>query len=223
MSIIRRFSSGGGTSGSAPVVILTQATYDALSTPDPGTLYVISEDAPGGGGGGGTGLRAYEAAPTMPTAAATDDSAYSMGLEFYVTAAATLTEIRFWQPTTNSPSSATRSGALYQVSNSTNVSGTQSFPTTVTGWNTLTLASPFALTANVHYKATVLHPAGRYPVITSYYATGSGSTDFTNGILVVPSTGNGGQNTFTAGGTMAYPASNSSNSFYGIDVTVVPS
>lgn len=32
---------GGGGGGGAPVAILTQAEYDALEAPDPGTLYVV--------------------------------------------------------------------------------------------------------------------------------------------------------------------------------------
>src|SRR5689334_8081260 len=102
----------------------------------------------------------------MPTDAATDNGAYSMGLEFYVTeTAASCTAIHFWQPTGNSPSSATRTGALWRVdsgSTGTNLTGEVSFSTTVSGWNTLTFGSPVSLVANQRYRAVVVHPAGRY-------------------------------------------------------------
>jgi hypothetical protein len=175
------------------------------------------------GGGGPTVIRAYDDL-TMPTSAATDNDAYVMGVTFYVTAAAELHEIRFWQPSDNSPSTATRSGALWRIVDTTQVTSTETFPATVDGWNTLTLSTPFTLVANVRYRACVLHPAGRYSAISNFYTSGAGATDLVEGVLTVPSAANstgGGQNTFIASSTMAYPSTTFNSAYYGLDVGVV--
>jgi hypothetical protein len=83
----------------------------------------------------------------------------SVGVEFYVTVPATLTEIRWWQPTTGA-SVLNRTGALYLVSTTGQVSSIAATAVSGTGWQTLTFTTPVALTANTRYKAVVYHPGG---------------------------------------------------------------
>jgi hypothetical protein len=149
-----------------------------------------------------------------------------MSLEFEVDSAAWLTEIRWWQATNNAPSSATRQGALYSVTSAaagTNVTGFISFPTTVSGWNTLTFAPPVELTVDQRYRVVVFHPAGRYSADPNYYSSGAGSTDLVNGPLRVPSAANttgNDQNAFLQSGTPGYPVDSFNATRYWIDVAV---
>lgn len=161
-----------------------------------------------------------------PTDAVGDNSAYSMGIEFYVTSQAWVTHLHFWQPTGNDPSPVTRSGALWSVTNAaagTNVSGTQTYPATVPGWNSLELSTPVELVPNQRYRAVVLQPAGRYSAVANFYSSGAGATDLVVGPLVIPSAANttgGHQNSFAGGGAMAFPDSAFNSASYGLDVTV---
>lgn len=165
-----------------------------------------------------------------PVNATTDDSSYTMGLEFFVTQQAWAKRLAFWQPSGNSPSSAVRKGALWQIntaSTGTNISGTLDFPATVSGWNFLDFPELIELTPNQRYKACVLHPAGRYPSVPNYYSLGAGSTNFVNGPLTVPSAANstiggsdGGQNTFRQVASMQFPFDEFNSNIYYIDVIV---
>jgi hypothetical protein len=166
----------------------------------------------------GATYRMY-AGSTGPTASAADPAAVSVGVEFYVTAAANLTEIRWWQATTGT-STSTRQAALYTTSNTaTPVATATAAAPTGTGWQTLTFATPVALTANTRYKAVVYHPGGQYANTGSYYASGA---DETNGPLVIPKAANtaGGQGTYNYATGLSYPASTFQSATYWVDVTV---
>lgn len=223
-----------GTSGSTASAGV--ATTTAAAVAPKGLVRVISAvaattgaaptAAASGPATGNTTIRAYDTGVTPATAAATDDTAYAMGLTFYATQTAWISEIRWFQPSTNSPSSATRSVALWRVddvSSGTNLSGTVTGSTTVTGWNTVAFSSPIQLTANQQYRATVLHPAGRYAATSNWFDTGTGSTNYVEGFLVVPNTANTvgvDQGSYIASSTMAYPNNSFQGANYWIDVTV---
>lgn len=170
---------------------------------------------------GGTTVRGFDDA-SPPTAATADPDPYALAVEFYVTQAAWLSEIRFWQPSTGSPSSAVRSGALWDVATQANLSTTRTFPATVPGWNTLRLPSAIALTANQRYRAAVLHPGGQYAATSQWFISGPGSVDLVKNFLVVPSYFNvesNHQGSFNQAASMAYPNGSFQGGNYWTDVT----
>lgn len=167
---------------------------------------------------GGTTYRMYAGA-TGPSASDNDASAVSLGVEFYVTSAATLTEIRWWQPTTGA-STAARQGALYLISNQSQVATATAAAPSGSGWQTLTFATPVTLTPNTRYRAAVYHPGGLYASTGSYYASGA---DEVNGPLVIPKNANAsapGQATYNYATGLTYPVSTFQSAIYWVDVTV---
>lgn len=163
-----------------------------------------------------------------PTNVATDDSTYTLGLEFDITAPCWLKTIHFWQGSGNSPSSATRKALLYQVidgSSGTELIPPTDFPATVAGWNHFDVTEQIGVfpLAIGTYRACVFHPAGRYSAEASYYSTGAGGTPLVNGPLRIPDTDlaeGADQNSFIANAVPQYPVNSSNSNRYFIDVTV---
>jgi beta-glucanase (GH16 family) len=159
------------------------------------------------------------ASASPPTVAAADSSAVNVAVEFYVTSAATLTRILWWQPTTNA-STVTRVAALYRVSDQAQVATIPATAPVGTGWQTMTFSSPVTLTANTRYRAVVFHSGGQYPNTASYYASGA---DEVNGPLVIPKSANATANqqgSFIYGTGLTYPTGTFNSGTYWVDVTV---
>jgi hypothetical protein len=199
------------TPGSALIdnVNTTGAASGAVALTGTGTLTVS--------GGAPTSYRMYSG--SSPSTAGNVDSAVDLAVEFYVTSAANLTEIRWWQPTTNANTSV-RQAALYLVSNQSQVAAATSAAPTGTGWQTLSFASPVALTANTRYRAVVLHPGGGYSVAGNYFTSGANEV---NGPLVIPKVANvadGKQGSFIYSGSLVYPTGSFNDTNYWVDVTV---
>lgn len=167
-------------------------------------------------------VRAYTSA-TPPTVAEADPVPVSLGLEFYVTANSTVTQIHFWQPTTGADAS-TRSVAIYTATGVL-VSPAETLTVSGVGWQTKTLATPVPVAANTRYRATVYHPGGQYPATPSYYTTGGGGSVLTNGVLVVPNNAastSPGQGTYQYATGISFPNSMYSSTSYWCDVSVLP-
>ena len=189
-----------------------------LSATDTGTVSVT--EAADAAPQGTTTYRIYESA-TPPTTAANDFAAVTLGVEFYVTSDATLTEIRWWQPDPGGPTNTSpRQGRVWRVSDVTSLGTTPSVTPSGSGWQTLTFATPVALAANTRYRVGVYHPNGGYPATGAYY---SGGADETNGPLVIPKAANAtglAQGTYNYNAGIAYPGSSFNDTNYWIDVTV---
>lgn len=151
----------------------------------------------------------------------------TLGVEFYVTSSGcTLTEIRFWASGTVTGSD--HACRLYRVDNAlggTLLSGSsKAFASPlVSGWNTVTLDTPAALTANQRYRAAVHFTTDNgYTASAHYWDSGSGSAGITSGPLAAPNstdaTGNQ-QGSFNAAGD-AYPGSTFNAGNYWVDVTI---
>lgn len=175
-------------------------------------------------------------ADTPPANAASDDTAYTMGLEFKALSQAWLKSIGFWQPTGNSPSSATRKALLYKPTAPDAgdlVVAAVDLPATVSGWNYYEFGvdAPL-LDIGSRYKACIFHPAGRYAATSSYFSSGAGANPIVNGPLHVYDADTatfGAQDTFLANAAPGYPFNSSNSANYWIDVvltdqdpTVVP-
>lgn len=161
----------------------------------------------------------------------TDHSAQTQGVQFSVSAAATLTAIWFYSPAAagDLPSSI----GLYQVtgtgtgtlihSESASWSGAAG-----SGWIRAPFSSPPSLTASTNYKAVQFHTAGSsnfYSETDNYWSSGAGSGGITNGILSAPNNAGAdiGQDSYNSGSSITYPASTFSSANYWIDPEVTPS
>lgn len=215
-----RLRDGAGRSASLTWTAATSAGGSGAASPAVSTAFAVSADGVvarstdstvavtaavtavgsvnlGIGGGGTTYLRAYDTATPSDTAFA--DSAVNLGVEFYVTAAATCTQIGFWQGSSGAPDTGTRTVVLYLTNDGDN--GTEltreTLPVSGSGWQMATLSSPVALTPSQRYRAVVHHPAGGYVYSSAYFSSGDGASDTTiGGILVIPNATNvlGGNN-----------------------------
>lgn len=156
-------------------------------------------------------------------AVAADTTNYTLGVEFYVTAANN-NLLGYWWWCASGASTTAKSFRLYSVVNSTTgtaVSGSDvTSGTLVTGWNYVALSTPVSLTANQRYRAAILGGSGA----NWYSAQANGfPSDIVHGPLTAPSTTNATgacQGSFIVSATMAFPTSVSSGSNYGLDVYV---
>lgn len=155
---------------------------------------------------------------------------YGLGLEFYVTAPATLT--RIWYYRANTSTDDTPPAEVYSVSTGTSgtaVAGTAvSFPSsTATGWRSVALPSPVELTPNQSYRVNVYLGNTPFAYTTDPFAsTGAWSAGISDGPLVAPSNADSvGQmqspHTFKASADVVrYPDRDGTGDWYGIDVTI---
>jgi hypothetical protein len=166
------------------------------------------------------------AASSPPTAGTTDNGAYSLGVEFTVSTACTLTQILWWQPSTNNSTDQSRTVRCFSTTNGTAGTALGSAQTQApsgTGWQTITLATPVALAVGTRYVAVVYHPQNRYASTSGYFISGGAGVDgVTNGPLVIPNAANAspGNGRFFSGTGITYPNSTFNGSNYWIDVTV---
>lgn len=163
--------------------------------------------------------------PASPAALAADNAQYTMGVQFAVSQAATLTAVWFH----SAPGAAvlpsrvalfTVSGATLAHSEAAAWSGAAG-----SGWVRAPLAAPPSLTPGTAYKAAVLGGDGTddwYSATAHYWDTGPGAGGITSGPLSAPATsgGDGGQDTFNAGGTLTYPATSFNAANYWVDPEV---
>lgn len=159
---------------------------------------------------------------------ASDITAYTMGVQFSVSQAATLSGIWFY-----SASGATQlpqTIALYQVSGTSLVTSQAATWSGAagSGWVRAPFTSPPALTAGTAYKACVLNNSGTvnwYSNTAHYWDTGTGSGGAANGPLSAPNNAGAspGQDSFNQGNVLAYPASTSLASNYWVDAEVTAS
>lgn len=168
----------------------------------------------------------YRLWPSSPAATLTADPvAYTMGTQFSVSQAATLSGVWFYSAA--GAAVLPQTIALYQFIGSASLvhSETASWSGAAgSGWVRAAFASPPVLTAGVAYKAAVLQntAANWYSATAHYWDTGPGSNGLTNGILSAPNnTGaNGGQCSYTAGSALQYPATSFNATSYWIDPEV---
>ena len=171
--------------------------------------------------------------PATPATLTADAQPYTMGVQFSVSSAAvspTLSGIWFY----SAPSAVDLPGtiALYAVAGASLVhSETPSWSGAVgSGWVRSSFASPPALTAATDYKACVLQSAAAnwYAATANYWTSGPGASGITSGPVTAPNSagGDGGQDTFTNSGTIAYPATSFNGGNYWVDpeitATVTP-
>lgn len=166
--------------------------------------------------------------PGTPQLATADDAAaVSLGTEFYTTAPAWVTHLRYLQPATAgsySISTQPRTAGLYAV-NPDGISGVLvAGPVTITApapgqWGSADLPAPYPLTTGTHYRAVVWHPDGRYAATSAYFA----AADYTYGPVTVPGSADAvmnAQGSYGYGPALAFPISSYGSTAYYADATL---
>lgn len=158
---------------------------------------------------------------TPPTASSNDPDPYTLGVEFVVSEACTLTQIHFWQPSSGTVSSVDRTVGVWENTNGTSgtlMGSTETLSVSGSGWQTKTLASPKTLAPGVVYVAGVFHPAGQYTATGAYFST-SGVTS--GPVTYVAQTASlAGQMKFSTVGSFSFPGNSFNATNYWIDITV---
>ena len=151
---------------------------------------------------------AGSAVPT--TADAGDGAAVELGMRFTPSSNGTVTGVRFYKAAANT---GTHTGSLWTAGGVQLATGTFAGES-ASGWQTLTFASPVAVTAGATYVVSYYAPNGHYPADGGYF-----TTDVTNGPLTAPGTTNGVYRYGTGGG---FPTGTWNASNYWVDLTFTP-
>jgi hypothetical protein len=166
-----------------------------------------------------------QAAPSG--SAPVDAGNYTMGVQWSSSVPGTVTAV-WWYSPAGAPELPTQV-ALYQVSGGGTGTLVHSEAASWSGaagsgWVRSPFASPPAISASTAYKAAILRPGTAnvawYQHTADYWDTGAGSGGVVSGPLTAPNNagGDAGQDTFTAGATLAYPATSFQASNYWVDV-----
>ncbi len=160
------------------------------------------------------------------TTVTSDHTSYTFGVQFSVSQAATLTGIWFYSASDADTGSLPATIALFAVTGQSLVhqeTATWS-GAAASGWVRAPFSSPPSLTASVSYKGAVLGTSGVnwYSATSHYWDSGAGSGGITSGPLSAPNNagGDGGQDTFNAGGSLTYPDTSFNAANYWVDVEV---
>jgi uncharacterized protein DUF4082 len=154
-----------------------------------------------------------------------DTNPYTLGIQFSVSQAATLTGIWFYSHGAGA-TVLPQVIALFAVSGGALIhSETASWSGAAgAGWVRAAFSSPPALSASTNYVGAVLQStfAGWHPGVGAYWSTGAGSAGITNGPLSAPNNASSanGQDTYNGSGTLTFPAGTFNATNYWIDVEV---
>jgi hypothetical protein len=143
-----------------------------------------------------------------------DTSSVNLGVKFTSDVAGSITGIRFYKATANT---GTHVGALWSASGTLLGQGTFSGES-ASGWQTVTFASPVAITANTTYVASYLAPNGHYSLNGGAFA--SGPVD--NPPLHALANDTSSNGVYLYSGISAFPSSSFNASNYWVDVLFAP-
>ncbi|MGW4648056.1 DUF4082 domain-containing protein [Kitasatospora sp. NPDC004289] len=148
----------------------------------------------------------------------------SVGMEFRVSTTAWATKLWFWRANTDGDNNVRR-GGIYRLSDGALLTPDTSFGVvgTLGAWNSVTLATPLALTTYdgtdaTRYMAVIYHPGGGFT-----FTQNTMTADRTVGIITAPASGNAkyGSNTYRESpNTLSLPTDTFNSSRYWLDVSV---
>jgi hypothetical protein len=128
-----------------------------------------------------------------------------LGVKFTASTSGYITGIRFYKSAANT---GTHTGSLWSSSGQRLATATFTNET-ASGWQTVTFATPIAVTAGTTYVASYFAPNGHFSVNRNYFPSA-----YSNGPLTVPA--NGG--VFIYGSASVFPNLSYQNSNYWVDV-----
>jgi hypothetical protein len=184
-----------------------------------GLIYTSAITVPASGQGSGV----YTLFSQQPTGSsiAGDTSAYTLGVQFSVSQAGSLTAVWFYSASGAGALPSTI--ALFTVAGGTLVhSEAASWSGAAgSGWIRAAFTAPALLTAATAYKACVLTPSGAnwYSATSLYWSSGAGAGGTTSGPLSAPNNAGAspGQDSFNAGASLTYPAGTFNAANYWVD------
>ena len=137
-----------------------------------------------------------------------------LGVKFTADVAGSVTGVRFYKAAANT---GTHVGALWSATGQQLAQGTFSGES-ASGWQTLTFATPAAVTAGTTYVASYLAPSGHYSVTSADFAAGPIDNPPLHALadLVSP---NG---VFAYSATSVFPSSSYNATNYSVDVLFAP-
>ena len=196
------------------VVLRSRAADDSgnLEAPSAGTSVTVGSGGGGGGGGGITTCPCTIFGTGLPkTVADPDRNAVELGVKFRASTTGTVTGIRFYKGSTNT---GTHTGSLWS-STGTRLATVTFSGETASGWQSMSFATPVAITAGTTYVASYYAPVGRYSKDQGFF----GSSGTTSGPLTALQNGVDGPNgvyRYSVGG--GFPTSTWQSSNYWVDV-----
>jgi hypothetical protein len=151
---------------------------------------------------------------TPATVDSGDTGSVNLGVKFTSDVAGTITGIRFYKASANT---GTHVGALWSAGGSLLGQGTFTGESS-SGWQTVTFASPVAITANTTYVAAYLAPNGHYSITSAGFASGP----IDNPPLHAIGDNTSANGVYLYGGASAFPSSSFNASNYWVDVLFAP-
>jgi N,N-dimethylformamidase beta subunit-like, C-terminal/Domain of unknown function (DUF4082)/Fibronectin type III domain len=211
-----------GTTAGTPVDVGASTTKTRVSGLTNGTAYTFKVTATNGAGTGPASGASNAVTPkasileftTPGVADAGDPGSVVLGVKFTADVAGSVTGVRFYKAATNT---GTHVGALWSATGQLLAQGTFSGES-ASGWQTLTFATPVAVTAGTTYVASYLAPSGHYSVTSADFATGPIDNPPLHALadLVSP---NG---VYAYSATSVFPSSSYNATNYSVDVLFAP-
>jgi hypothetical protein len=143
-----------------------------------------------------------------------DSSSAVLGAKFTSDVAGSVTGVRFYKASTNT---GTHVGALWSATGTQLAQGTFSGES-ASGWQTLTFASPVAITAGTTYVVSYLAPNGHYSVNGGAFASGP----FDNAPLHALDTTTSANGVYAYSATSVFPTNTWNATNYWVDILFAP-
>jgi hypothetical protein len=151
---------------------------------------------------------------TPPGIDSGDTESVNLGVKFLADTTGTITGVRFYKASTNT---GTHVGTLWSATGSVLGQGTFANES-ASGWQTLTFATPVAVTAGTTYVASYLAPNGHYSYASSTFSGGQ----FVNGPLQAIDNATSGNGVFGYGSGTVFPTGSWNATNYWVDVLYAP-
>jgi hypothetical protein len=150
--------------------------------------------------------------PSIPSSV--DTASVELGVRFRADVAGTITGVRFYKGSSNT---GTHVGSLWTNTGTLLARATFSGES-ASGWQTVTFATPVAVTAGTTYVASYFAPNGRYSVNTGFF----GSEYASPPLRALANGADGGNGTYAYGSSPSFPGNTWLASNYWVDVLFVP-